>query len=112
MQMTLSRSVSSGACTTRPMFDVTRLSASLDVETESGRSSVCRSTVPPEYPFDVVEDLRSDPFLGRAPHVSLALVGEDHHFVLARLEANVRIAHVVVDEEIDLLAGPLRPCAS
>jgi hypothetical protein len=47
-QITLRRNVSSGACRTRPTFAVTRLSASLDVETECGRSSVCRSTVPPE----------------------------------------------------------------
>ena len=60
-EMTLRRSVSAGACTTRATFSATRLSVSLEVAGETGRSSACRSvTVSPQQPFDLVEDLGGD----------------------------------------------------
>src|SRR5688572_10603907 len=109
---TASRRVSWGAWTTWPTLSVMRARTSPEISTLWGRSSVRRSaTVLLEQPLDLVPDLRRDPGLRRPAHRSLPRLGNQHDLVLPRLEPHVGPGHIVVDDQIRILAGPLRPGA-
>src|SRR5689334_10403476 len=99
-QRTTSRSVSSGAWRTRPRF------LTIDWIWSLGLGTSARSAIR-EQPLDLVEDRGGDLVLRRLRDRALAGGGEQRHFVLVRVEADVGSRDVVEHEEVSALAGAL-----
>src|ERR687897_2994021 len=94
------------------MLPVMRSRISPEISIDCGRSSARRSaTVLLEQPLDLVPDLGCDSALRSLAHGSLPCLGNQHDLVLPRLEPHVGPGHIVVDDQIGILAGPLRPRA-
>src|SRR5262249_12140431 len=103
-QRTTSRSVSSGAWTTRPRF-------STIVEIRPLGPGWTARSARLHQPVDLVEARRGDLVLRRLRDRPLIGCGEEGHFVLVRVEADVGSRHVVDDEGVRALAGELLPGA-
>src|SRR5581483_300002 len=102
-QRTTRRSVSAGACTTRPRFATIAATRSAAAGAAAGSA---------KEPLHLVEDRRRDLLLRRLRDEPLAGRRDDRHFVVRRLEADVGTADVVEDDEVGvlpvaLLAGAL-----
>src|SRR5215471_6084950 len=92
-QRTTSRSVSSGAWTTRPRF-----STMVEIWT-LGTVSTARSAMLHQL-LDLVEDRHGDLVLGRLRDPPFAGCREERHLVLVRVEADVGSRDVVENEDI------------
>src|ERR687895_858687 len=109
---TANRSVSEGAWTTCATFSVTRVSASAEPTASTERSSARRSaTVSAQQALDLIEDLRRNSPLRRSLHPALPRLRNQNDLVLVRVKPQVGPRHIVVDNEIGILAGPLGPSA-
>src|SRR5919199_6333396 len=106
-QSTASWSDSSGAWTTVPRLSTTRRIVCAGVASRVCLSAASMPSL--EQSLGLVEDRRRDPRLRRLRHLPLALRGDDRHLVLYGVEADVGSGHIVVDDEIDLLASELLP---
>src|SRR6476659_2464606 len=103
------RSVSSSAWTTRATFSTTRSTVRADVAASTGLGSVLI-----QQRDRLVEHRGRDPRLRRLGDALLPVAGDQDHFVVLRVEADVGSGHIVVDDEIDVLvrehrALPLEP---
>src|SRR2546423_970706 len=99
---TKSRSVSSGAWTTRPRFSTMVEICPL------GAGSSARSAIPDQR-LHLVQDRRGDLVLRGLRNRALACCREERHLGLVRVEADVGSRDVVEDEEVGALAGELLP---
>src|SRR5690242_3276071 len=110
-QRTASRSVSSGACTTCARLSTifwTDSAAPLSTRSLPTASSI-RSLQARRH---LVEDRRRDPLFRCFLNAPLAALRNDDDLVVGGVEADVLAAHVVEDDQVDLLvvqllAGPL-----
>src|SRR5262245_5696736 len=102
-QRTQRRSVSSGACRTRPRFSISSpiASAASVVSTRSLRGSLTQQLLGGIY------DRRRDLVFRRLRDAALARRGDEDDLVLVGVEADVVPTHVVVDDEIDAFARQL-----
>ena len=101
-QSTHRRSVSSGACTTRPTLAATRRSRSAAL-TVAGAARYARPSSSQERSTSssiaaAISRLRRACATARSPSP------DDHDLVVGRVEADVVAGHIVVDEEVDALA--------
>ena len=101
-QRTTSRSVSAGAWTTRARL------ATIAATRSAGAGAAAGSA---KKRLHLVEDGRGDLLLRRLRHCALAARGEERHLVVGRVEADPGTGHVVVDEQIGVLARALLPRA-
>src|SRR6266508_1208945 len=102
-QRTQSRSVSSGACTTRPRLSIRLriVSAGAEVSTRSLPGSVTQQLLRRIY------DRSGDLVFGRLGNTPLAGSAEEDDLVLLRVKADVVARNVVVDDEVDPLQHQL-----
>src|SRR3954470_12779554 len=98
-QRTTRRSVSSGACTTRPTLAA--IAAKSSAAPVTGRGSLRASM---QHPLDLVQDGRGDLGLPRARHVAATVAREDDDLVVVAVEADAVSRHVVVNEQVEALA--------
>src|SRR6266511_4781120 len=98
-QRTQSRSVSSGACSTRARLSTTvrMVSAAAAVSTRSLRGSLTQQLLSRIY------DRHSDLVFRSLGHAALARRAQQDDLVVARVEADVVTRDVVVDDEVDAL---------
>ena len=107
-----SRSVSCEAWTAEPRFSTTtRRERGRDLAGRVSRSSAFSLIRLLEQPLDLVEDRAGDRTLRRLPDGPIAVVTDEHDLVVLAVEADVVAAHVVVDDEIDVLVRQHRPLA-
>src|SRR5690242_9514149 len=97
-QRTTRRRVSRGAWTTRERLAVIAAIRSAGAGATAGSA---------KQALYLVQDRRRDLVLRRLRHRVVAGGGDERDLVLARVEADVRSGHVVVDEEIGVLDGEL-----
>src|SRR3954451_1421593 len=97
------RSVSSGACTTRPRLSISApiVSAASVSSTRSLRGSLTQQLLGRIY------DRRRDSVFRRLRHATLTRLRHEDDLVLVGVEADVASGHVVVDDEIDSFAVQL-----
>src|SRR5437764_5616996 len=100
---TQSKSVSSGACRTRARLSTRArtVSAACVVSTRSLPGSLTQQLLCGVY------DRRGDSVFLRLRHPPLAGRRDEHDLVRVGVEADVRPGHIVVDDEIDMLAVQL-----
>src|SRR5918994_5422030 len=100
-QMVHIRNVSFGACTTRARFAATRSITSVEESTAlSGLASMSLL----EQPLDLVEHSRCDHRFRRPRHVAFPLPRHQHDLVVGCIEPDPLLGHIVVDDEIEVLA--------
>src|SRR5919201_5273113 len=106
-QRTHSRSVSSGACSTRARLSTSArtVSAASVVSTRSLPGSLTQQLLRPIY------DRRGDSVFRRLRESLFSARGDEHDLVLVGVEADVCALDVVVDDEVDMLPLQLRACA-
>src|SRR3954453_4785632 len=97
-QSATSCSVSTSAWTTRATFSTMRSTVRADVAASTGWGSVDI-----EQRDRLVEHRGRDPRLRRLGDALLPLARDQEHFVVLRVEPDVRSGHIVVDDEIDVL---------
>src|SRR5207244_11597858 len=100
----MSRSVSSGAWTTRPRFSTIVEICPLQT------GATARSAIPQQR-LHLVEDRGGYLVLRRLRDRSLAGWSKERHLVLVRVETDVGSRDVVEDEEVGALVGQLLPRA-
>src|SRR3954452_18437938 len=113
-QYATSRSVSSGACTTRATLPTSVSTASAAASAVASEPSTLRahcSSMSPQELLGRVEHGCGDARLRRLRHALLARGRDQHDLVLVGVEADVRPRHVVVDDEIDVLVSEHPPLA-
>src|SRR5947207_1030392 len=101
-QSTQSRSVSGGACSTRPRLSTRAWTVS--VEAGASARSLCGSASLTQQLLGRIYDRRGDSVFRRFADPALPGRRDQHYLVVAGVEADVVARHVVVDDEVDSFA--------